>query len=209
MTTGAALIAAAQTLLGQPYDDGSQRLVPSHVGTDCSGLIVRAYQLATGQQLGPVVSVTQYQACRDEGRIVTKAEAFAIPGALLFCPHDPEQGYGPNGHVGFSNGDGATTTESTPYAAGGVQVLTNTFQPWSDIAGLLPGIDYGQQEVDLTDDQAKQLAVIYNSQGSFNTILAAVNQLKASNAETHAKILAAPWATATNRKRIADLVAPI
>lgn len=160
MASGADLIAAARQLLGQPYDDGSLRLRPDHVGTDCSGLIARAYLIATGEQLGPVVSVAQYEACRDDGQIITKAEALGIPGALLFCPHDPEQGYGPNGHVGFSNGDG-TTTESTPYAAGGVQVLEATFQPWSDIAGLLPGIDYGTPAPTIV---AKD-SMIYRAQG--------------------------------------------
>lgn len=85
------------------------------------------------------VSVYQYKYCRDNGSIITLDEAAAIAGALLFCPEDPSQGWGNNGHVGFSAGDG-TTVEATPPA---VQRLSIHYQPWSwTCAGLIPGVDY-------------------------------------------------------------------
>ena len=147
MTTGQDLVDAAATFLGEPYSTAPGRTSPTSGYKDCSGLIAAAYQVATGHELGAYVSVTIYDLCASEGLGISRDEALAIPGACLLIPDNPYDGWGPNGHIGFSTGDGFTI-EATPAARGGVQRLPNTYQPWGPAACLLPGINYGSDQED-------------------------------------------------------------
>ena len=142
MTTGQQLVDAASTFLGEPYSTAPGRTSPTSGHKDCSGLVAAAYEVATGGELGAYVTVSIYRLCRDQGgKVITRDEADGIAGACYLMPENPEQGWGPLGHIGFSTGDGSTI-EATPAARGGVQRLPNRYQPWGSIAVLLPGIDY-------------------------------------------------------------------
>lgn len=142
MTTGQQLVDAASTFLGEPYSTAPGRTSPTSGWKDCSGLVAAAFEIATGGELGAYVTVTIYRLCRDQGgQVITREEADGIAGACYLMPEDPEQGWGPLGHIGFSTGDGSTI-EATPAARGGVQRLPNRYQPWGPVAVLLPGIDY-------------------------------------------------------------------
>lgn len=145
MATGQDLLDAATTFLGEPYSTAPGRTSPTSGFKDCSGLIAAAYEVATGRELGAYVSVTIYDLAAKNGLAISRDEALGIPGACLLIPTDPYQGWGPNGHIGFSTGDGHTI-EATPAARGGVQRLPNTYQPWGPAACLLPGIRYGGEE---------------------------------------------------------------
>lgn len=139
MASGLDVVNAARLFIGEPYSQAGGRTSPSSGYKDCSGLIVAAYKVATGADLGAAVSVTQFELCRDAGLEISFDQAVNTPGAVLFCPDDPTQGWGNNGHVGFSAGDGSTV-EATPPR---VQSLSIWYQPWSrSHAALLPGIDY-------------------------------------------------------------------
>lgn len=141
MVTGEQLVEAAAEFLGEPYDQSPGRTSPTSGYKDCSGLIVASCTVA-GVPMPAMVSVTQFEYCRDNGGLISFLEAMTIAGALLFCPEDATEGWGNNGHVGFSAGDG-TTIEATPPR---VQHLRATYQPWSSsCAGLIiPGVDYGR-----------------------------------------------------------------
>jgi hypothetical protein len=142
VTTGQQLVDAASTFLGEPYSTAPGRTSPTSGYKDCSGMVAAAYEVATGGELGAYVTVSIYRLCRDQGgKVITRDEADGIAGACYLMPEDPEQGWGPLGHIGFSTGDGSTI-EATPAARGGVQRLPNRYQPWGSVAVLLPGIDY-------------------------------------------------------------------
>lgn len=141
MTSGADLVRAAETFLGEPYSVAPGRTSPTSGYKDCSGLIAAAYEVATGQELGAYVSVTIYDLAAKNGLTISLDEALGIAGACLLIPTDPYQGWGPNGHIGFSTGDGHTI-EATPAYRGGVQRLRADQQGWGPNACLLPGIDY-------------------------------------------------------------------
>lgn len=140
MTSGQALVDAAFTFLGEPYSTAPGRTDPTSGHKDCSGLIVAAHTVATGEVLGANVSSALYRLCRDEGMIVPYEDGIHIAGALGFKPDDPEQGIGANGHVVFFTGDGATTIEATPPRVAHLPIGYNA--PFSPEVGLLPGIDY-------------------------------------------------------------------
>lgn len=140
MTTGQALIDAAFTFRGEPYSTAPGRTSPTSGHKDCSGLIVAAHTVATGSVLSANVSSTLYRLCRDEGQIVPYDQGIHIAGALAFKPDNPLLGIGPNGHVAFFTGDGATTIEATPPRVAHLSIAYNA--PWSNEVGLLPGIDY-------------------------------------------------------------------
>jgi hypothetical protein len=147
VTTGQALVDAAASFLGEPYSTAPGRTSPTSGYKDCSGLIAAAYEVATGSELGAYVSVTIWKQSADQGLAISRDEALTIAGACLLIPDNPLQGWGPNGHIGFSTGDGFTI-EATPAARGGVQRLPVTFQPWGPAACLLPGITYGTAPVE-------------------------------------------------------------
>src|SRR6516164_10048614 len=148
MATGADLVAAARTFMGQPYSTAPGRDDPASGHKDCSGLVKAAYLVATGIAYGspqgqavPNVSVTQYDwaATTSATLLISKHQADGIAGACYLMPEDPYQGWGSAGHIGFSDGNGGTV-EATPPR---VQALSNTYQPWGSHACLLPGINYG------------------------------------------------------------------
>lgn len=139
MATGQDLVDAACLFLGQPYSTAPGRDSPSSGHKDCSGLVAAAYQVATGGPLGATVSVTIYDLAVRYGLDISFDEAAVTAGACLLIPDDPYQGWGPNGHIGFSDGRGGTV-EATPPR---VQRLPIGYQPWGSRACLLPGIDYG------------------------------------------------------------------
>lgn len=140
MTTGIDVVNAARLFMGEPYSTAPGRTSPSSGYKDCSGLVAAAYEVATGNQLGAYVSVTIYDLCAGTWDLgISREEAFGIPGACLLMPENPYQGWGSNGHIGFSDGVGGTV-EATPPR---VQALPNTYQSWGSKACLLPGIYYG------------------------------------------------------------------
>lgn len=138
MATGQDLINAACRFLGEPYSTAPGRDNPDSGFKDCSGLIAASYLVATGRPLGANVSVTIYDLAVRNGLWVSFEEARRIPGACLLMPEDPYQGWGPAGHIGFSDGNGGTV-EATPPR---VQRLSINYQSWGSNACLLPGIDY-------------------------------------------------------------------
>ena len=138
MNTGADLIAAATSFLGQRYDCGPGRDDPATDWKDCSGLIAASYLLATGQPLGANLSSTIFDLAARQGLEITREEADGIAGACYLVPEDPSLGHGPNGHIGFSDGAGGTVEATPPM----VKRLPNRHQPWGPRACLLPGIDY-------------------------------------------------------------------
>lgn len=163
MTTGADLIVAAESFLGEPYSTAPGRTSPTSGFKDCSGLIAAAYEVATGGiELGAYVSVTIWAQSNALGLSISRDAALDIAGACFLIPTDPLQGWGPNGHIGFSTGDG-WTVEATPAAQGGVQRLPATYQPWGPNACLLPGIDYsngGQGSAHQSDQEDHDMAYI-------------------------------------------------
>ena len=136
--TGADLVAAAETFLGQRYSCDPGRDDPATPWKDCSGLIAAAYLVATGKPLGANLSSTIFDLAVRNKLEITRAEADRIIGACYLVPEDPYLGAGPNGHIGFSDGRGGTV-EATPNS---VRRLPNRAQPWGPRACLLPGIDY-------------------------------------------------------------------
>lgn len=155
MTTGQDLLTAAARFLGEPYSTAPGRTSPTSGFKDCSGLVAAAYEVSTGSELGAYVTVTIWQQAVANGLTITREEADGIPGSCYLMPEDPSQGWGPNGHIGFSTGDGFTI-EATPAGRGGVQRLPNRFQPWGSHAVLLPGINYfGTTE----EEDSMQIAV--------------------------------------------------
>jgi len=139
MATGQDLVDAAATFLGQPYSTAPGRDSPSSGHKDCSGLIAAAYLVATQRPLEANVSVTIYDLAVRNGLEISYEQAAVTAGACLLIPDDPYQGWGSNGHIGFSDGQGGTV-EATPPR---VQRLPISYQPWGPLACLLPGIDYG------------------------------------------------------------------
>lgn len=144
MASGQNLVDAARQFLGEPYSTAPGRTSPSSGYKDCSGLIAASYEVATGMQLGAYVSVTIYDLCVGTwGLWVSRDQARSIPGACLLIPEDPYQGWGSNGHIGFSDGHGGTV-EATPPR---VQALPMSYQPWGWNACLLPGVYYGPPDI--------------------------------------------------------------
>jgi hypothetical protein len=162
MATGQDLIDAARRHLGEPYSTDPGRDDPDSGHKDCSGLISAAYLTATGRPLGANVSVTIFALCSAEGLEISFDEAVGIVGAVLLIPTDPLRGWGPNGHIGFSDGAGGTVEATLPRVA----ALSATFQPWGPRACLLPGIDYGRtpapEEIDMK-------SMLIHAPGSFAT----------------------------------------
>jgi len=138
MTSGIDLVNRASTFIGQPYSTAPGRDDPNSGHKDCSGLIAASYLAETGSPLGANVSVTIYDLSMKNGQWVHRDDAKWIAGACLLMPEDPYKGWGPLGHIGFSDGNGGTV-EATPPR---VQRLSFDYQNWGSNACLLPGIDY-------------------------------------------------------------------
>lgn len=138
MATGQDLVNVSLGFLGQGYSTAPGRDDPGSQHKDCSGLIAASYFVATGEHLGANVSVTIFDLAVRHNLEIPFAFAHRIAGACLLMPEDPYRGWGPAGHIGFSDGQGGTV-EATPPK---VQRLPITYQPWGSRACLLPGIDY-------------------------------------------------------------------
>lgn len=142
--SGQDIVDAAATFLGQPYSTAPGRDDPASGHKDCSGLVVAAYKVVTGDSLGATVSSSIFHLCVSLGLGISREEAFATPGALLLKPENPLDGIGPLGHIAISDGRGGTV-EATPPRVQRLPLSYNA--PWSSQACLLPGIDYGGASV--------------------------------------------------------------
>lgn len=162
MTTGQELVDAARRFVGEPYSTDQGRDDPNSGFKDCSGLIAASYLVATGRPLGQNISVTIYALCCAEGLEIGFDEALGIPGAVLLIPEDPMRGWGPNGHIGFSDGQGGTVEATPPRVA----ELSASFQPWGPRACLLPGIDYGRTPV---PEEIEMKSMLIHAPKSFAT----------------------------------------
>lgn len=140
--TGDDLVAAAATFLGQPYSTAPGRDDPASGHKDCSGLVAAAYQVATGDTLGANVSVTIYDLAVRHGLAISYEQAVGTAGACILKPDDPYAGWGAAGHIALSDGSGGTV-EATPPRVQRLPLSYNA--PWSPLACLLPGINYGRQ----------------------------------------------------------------
>lgn len=138
MTAGIDLVNRAAIFIGQIYSTAPGRDDPNSDHKDCSGLIAATYLAETGKPLGANVSVTIFDLAVQNGLEISFSEARNIAGACLLMPENPYLGWGPAGHIGFSDGKGGTI-EATPPR---VQRLSIYYQNWGSRACLLPGIDY-------------------------------------------------------------------
>lgn len=142
--TGAEFLAAARSFEGEPYRQDPGRTDPNSGFKDCSGDVVAA--LAKIGQLGtPSVSSLQARWCRDNGTLRTLDEALHEAGNLLFMgPNMGYDGWGNDGHVAITIGDGRSVTEARGHAYG---VLCDGAlgRPWTN-AARVPGLDYGHGE---------------------------------------------------------------
>lgn len=122
-TTGHDLATAALAYEGFPYVFGAK----GPAAFDCSGLVWQA-----ARDVG--VSVPHGSANQDAAFIrVPLSQGVATPGAVLYRP----------GHNGISLGDGRTIEARNPQL--GVSVAAYTWGNFTH-AGLIPGINYGQEE---------------------------------------------------------------
>lgn len=140
MPTVAEILYTAGTATGHPYST-TNRFGPDVY--DCSGYVT-AILRALGMD-PPTVSWTQAAWCYDAGLEISVDEAIRTPGALLFMgPNRGLQGYGPEGHVAISRGDGTTfeTPAWGPWGHGS-GIGSAYGRGWSG-AGLIPGVDYGR-----------------------------------------------------------------
>lgn len=153
MITNHQLVEAARTFIGQPYSTDPGRDDPDSGHKDCSGLIAASYELAyrnigiEGERLGANISVTIFDLAARHGLVISYYEALGIEGACLLRPEDPYQGWGPKGHIAFSDGYGGTV-EATPPRVQALSVDYNA--PWSSMACLLPNVNYGQNPTTTT-----------------------------------------------------------
>lgn len=157
MATGRDLIGAAITFLGQPYSTAPGRDDPESGHKDCSGLVAAAYALTTAVPLGANVSVTIFALAQREGLVISREQAYATPGACVFKPDNPLLGWGPAGHIAFSDGEGGTV-EATPPRVQRLPLGYNA--PWSPEACLLPGIMYSEAAEPVTPPQEESMVII-------------------------------------------------
>lgn len=125
-----------------PYAADGQRLnpVPPVHPTDCSGYQFLALHHGCGVPFPPVVSSAQARWSYDAGLEITVGQARSIPGALLFMgPDRGLRGFGSDGHVACSLGDGRTI--ETPAAGHASGIRSFDGRGWSG-AGLVPGMTY-------------------------------------------------------------------
>lgn len=145
MTTGLQLVQYAETQTsaqGFHYDVCPTRCVPGSRCVDCSGLIKRSLDIHHATPDFPTVSALQAVYCQHHGTDGLPLEvAYRTVGAIFFMgPNHGYDGYGPDGHVAFSRGDGYTV-EARGHASG-VGSWPARGRNWTN-AALIPGIDYG------------------------------------------------------------------
>lgn len=123
---------------------------------DCSEIIEWACARLGVTPRVPDGSWYQYRHCKERGQVVPTSEAIDTPGALLFSfSSDPMTGGRPrSAHVAVSQGNGKTIeARSTRH---GVGQFTAHNRGWTH-AGLLPGLEYGDDMPQFDDDQADVL----------------------------------------------------
>lgn len=110
---GVDVIMAAAQFYGQPYSNDPGRDDPESGWADCSGLVAKALQVATGKSNIPPLSARVSTAIEkwakaNGGRSITKEVAMRTPGAFMTIGGEITgyDGIGPKGHIGLSNGDG-------------------------------------------------------------------------------------------------------
>lgn len=135
------LIAQLEAMLGWPYDQWPQRLVLGSGRTDCSGSQFLAYLAATGVTPGGTVSSALARWCYETNNEIAVEQGKAIRGAWLFWgPDRGLLGFGNNGHIVISLGDG--TCLGTPGYGGVLGAVPWEFfgdnQPSG--AALIPGV---------------------------------------------------------------------
>lgn len=144
MPTGAEVLAKAETKRGYAYDTRNPfRLTGERGYFDCSGLVF--WTLGQFGIHAPTVSWTQALWCHDAGLDgLSVAEALSIPGALMFKGPDMGfKGYGSDGHVAFSAGDGVNVMEAKGHDWGVLLDRASAgTHPWTNGARI-PGVDYG------------------------------------------------------------------
>lgn len=141
--TGAQVLAQARTHDGRfRYDQGPSRTTGADGYIDCSGHVV-----LTLNQLGiygvPTVSSTLARWCQaNHTDGIPMDVALRTPGVLLF--HGPNHGYdgfGNDGHVAFSLGDGVGADEAVGHSYPASMGDDWPNRGWSN-AGYIPGVDY-------------------------------------------------------------------
>jgi peptidoglycan hydrolase-like protein with peptidoglycan-binding domain len=137
MATGEQLVEWCESQIGIGYSwDG--RFGP--FAYDCSGLMVASLR-ANDVWVGGFNSTGQETWCKNEGLGIDVAAAEFIVGAPVFI-----WGYGANGHVGMSMGDGRVIETPSNSHGGAVGISPfwqgRTHNGWTG-AGLWPGVDYG------------------------------------------------------------------
>lgn len=141
MVTGVQLVAAARTFEGEPYRQWNPGRCDPHSGfKDCSGDVVAAFALL-GVYGIPTVSSTISSWCYDNGGLIPITQALHEPGCVLVRGDNlGREGWGNNGHIAITVGDGVNLTEARNSRVGVV------FDPYYgrqwDGAYHLPGVDY-------------------------------------------------------------------
>lgn len=143
MITGQQYRDALQRFLHEPYRQTNPgRYLPGSGFKDCSGL--QAAGLSVLGVVGPPnLSWTQARWCYDAGRGTNFDTFVRTPGAWAFMgANQGRDGYGDDGHVACSNGDG-TTTETPAWGAYGHAVgHGNAYgRNWSGF-GLCPDVTF-------------------------------------------------------------------
>lgn len=110
--TGRDLLNSAYRFRGEPYSTDPGRTSQTSGFKDCSGLIVAALEGVGITPGGTVSTSLELWAVNSGGHYISFDEALTTPGAGLGI-----FGYGDNGHIGFSVGDGTRCFE-TPSAEG-------------------------------------------------------------------------------------------
>lgn len=139
--SAAVILSESRRLWGRPYVYAHQPPPsdPNPPDSCCSGFT--RWATGRGGAYLPAGSWLQYGYCRDHGTLIPYAQALWTPAALLFMPQDPSQGFGPNGHVAFSLGNGRDTSEARG-RAWGIGSWAAPGRGFSTLAALIPGVDH-------------------------------------------------------------------
>lgn len=141
MPTGVDLLAACRSFEGEPYRQiNPGRCDPRSGFKDCSGDVVAGHA-KLGVYGVPTVSAYQARWCHDNNAMCSVDVALHTPGGLLFRgANRGMDGFGNDGHVAVSAGDGQHVTEARG-TAWGVLYDSALGREW-DGAGLSPALDY-------------------------------------------------------------------
>ena len=162
MASGQDFFDACCRFIGEPYSTNPGRTLATSGFKDCSGLVAAGYQVATGTELGAYVTVTIFNQAVQQGLVIPYDEAINTVGACIFKPDDPYQGWGPNGHMAVSDGQGGTV-EATPPSVRRLPLSYNA--PWSPQACLLPGINYGAVAAPASQEDDNMVGIIIGLDG--------------------------------------------